>query len=104
MTPTSVSIYWDKVPWGTSHGIIIGYVCYYRRMNDGPPADELLALLAEKYVIHLDLENHMDTCVGVNKYICVCQDNHFYSSSQVVLALLVLLRFFFFFSSPRELL
>jgi len=54
MTPTSVAIFWDKVPWGTSHGIIIGYVCYYRRMNDGPPADELLALLAEqeaKYAI-----------------------------------------------------
>lgn len=47
MSTTSVSIYWDDVPWGTSHGIIIGYVCYYRRMNDGPPADELRILMQE---------------------------------------------------------
>uniref|UniRef100_A0A7M5XEM8 Fibronectin type-III domain-containing protein n=3 Tax=Clytia hemisphaerica TaxID=252671 RepID=A0A7M5XEM8_9CNID len=47
MSTTSVSIYWDDVPWGTSHGIITGYVCYYRRMNDGPPADELRILMQE---------------------------------------------------------
>ena len=42
ISTTSVAVYWDDVPWGTSHGIIIGYICYYRRMNDGPPADELV--------------------------------------------------------------